>query len=71
MMSDKPWNRCEVCGRFISYDDIEDDKAIHRMITPDSDMSCEEFETLCSKHYKPMSKLPAKNKSLQMARRGA
>ena len=41
--------KCDVCGRFISYQDLEDGKAKHVMITPDSDVSYESFETLCGK----------------------
>lgn len=42
--------KCDVCGRFIAYNDLHNGKAIHRMITPDSDISFEEFETLCPEH---------------------
>lgn len=38
---------CDECGRFISWDHIEDKTATHVMITPDSDVSSEKFETLC------------------------
>ena len=44
------WNKCDVCGRFIPYSDIENGTAVHRMITPDSDVSYESFETLCAEH---------------------
>lgn len=44
------WNKCDVCGRFIPYSDIETGRASHRMITPDSDVSYESFETLCAEH---------------------
>ncbi len=44
--------KCDICGRFISYTDLENNKAIHRMITPDSVVSEENFETLCRDHYK-------------------
>ena len=47
------WNKCQECGRLISYSDIETGKAINRMITPDSDVSYESWETLCRDHYKP------------------
>lgn len=42
--------RCDVCGVFISLKDLIEDKAIHTMITPDSDLSSETWETLCKKH---------------------
>lgn len=45
------WNRCDVCGRFISYADIAYGKAIRRLVTPDSYFSVEEYETLCEKHH--------------------
>ena len=47
-----PWNnwaRCDVCGRFIPLDDFPD-KATRRLVTPDSDRSSEEWETLCKEH---------------------
>ena len=42
--------KCDVCGKFISFFDLDTGKAIHRMITPDSDISIESFETLCPEH---------------------
>lgn len=45
--------RCDQCGRFISYKDIESGKAIWRMILPDSEFSKETWEGLCPEHYKP------------------
>ena len=47
------WNKCDVCGRIISYADLESGKAIHNMKTPDSDVSLETWETLCRDHYQP------------------
>ena len=44
------WNKCDVCGRFIPYRDIENGTAVHRMVTPESDVSYETFETLCADH---------------------
>ena len=44
------WNKCDVCGRIISYDDFDSGKACRRMITPDSAVSVEEWETLCRNH---------------------
>lgn len=37
--------KCDVCGRFISYEDVIKKLAIHYMVTPDSDWSSEEWET--------------------------
>lgn len=42
--------KCDECGRFIAYKDIEDGVAIHHPITPDSDYTNEYFETLCKLH---------------------
>jgi hypothetical protein len=39
------FNKCDVCGRFTSYDNL-----YRRLITPDSDYSREEWETLCRQH---------------------
>lgn len=49
----KPWNKCQECGRFIPYADFDSGKALNRMVTPDSDVSEEEWEILCRDHYKP------------------
>jgi hypothetical protein len=45
--------KCQVCGRFISFDDIESGNARHIMVKPDSHVSYEEWETLCPKHITP------------------
>lgn len=44
--------RCDTCGKFIAYKDIESGKASHKMITPDSEFTPEEFETLCPDCYR-------------------
>lgn len=44
------WNRCEVCGQFISDSDFSAGKASNIMILPESLTTVETFETLCSKH---------------------
>ena len=41
--------KCQRCGKFIKHVDIESGKATMRMITPDSEVSYETFETLCAK----------------------
>lgn len=46
------WNKCDVCGRIIPYKDLESGKAKHEMITPDSAVSEETFESLCRAHNK-------------------
>jgi hypothetical protein len=43
------WNRCDICGRFIAYKDF-DHGAVRTLLTPDSDRSREEWETLCRIH---------------------
>ncbi len=45
----EPWNRCDVCGRFIAIRAFELG-AVRRCVTPDSDRSSEEWETLCIEH---------------------
>ena len=42
--------KCDFCGKFIPYSDLEAGRAIRRFITPDSDRSREEYETLCRDH---------------------
>lgn len=44
------WAKCDVCGRFISEDDLINGLAKRIMITPDSDISYESWETLCKVH---------------------
>lgn len=43
------WNRCDICGKFIAYNDF-DKGALRRLDTPDSAYSSETYETLCVKH---------------------
>ena len=42
------WNRCDNCGKFIAYADFGNGAA-RRLVTPDSEFSREEYETLCKK----------------------
>lgn len=42
---DDLWNRCDVCGKFVSPNNFIHGKATRRLITPDSELSREEFET--------------------------
>ena len=44
------WNRCDICGEFIAMKQFDIGKAIRRMLTPDSEYTGEEYETLCPKH---------------------
>ena len=48
------WNKCDVCGQFISLKDFESGDATRQLLTPDSDYSYEEYETLCRKHTKEL-----------------
>jgi hypothetical protein len=48
-MSD-PWNRCDVCGKFIALEDFADGKATNTLLEPDSELGKETWETLCAKH---------------------
>ena len=56
MSSRDVWNRCDICGQFISIKDFESGLAIRQLLTPDSDYSSEEYETLCYKHSIDLSK---------------
>lgn len=40
--------KCDICGRFVSYADLESGAATRKMVTPDSYLSSESYETLCS-----------------------
>lgn len=41
--------KCSFCGRFVSYKDLEEEIALHYLLTPDSLFTQEEFETMCEK----------------------
>jgi len=32
-MTDRSWSKCQVCGKFISYDDLAEGKAKHEYYT--------------------------------------
>ena len=44
------WNKCDVCGRFVSFVDLDSGNATRILVLPDSDYSTETYETLCQKH---------------------
>ncbi len=44
------WNKCDICGRFISFKDFKSGRALRMMISPDSEFSSEDYETLCFAH---------------------
>lgn len=47
---EKPWNRCDVCGRFIPLSDFESGNAHRYLETPDAEGFVECYGTLCRKH---------------------
>lgn len=56
-MTEEPWNRCDVCGRFIAIEDFcrKPFPAIRRLIYPDSEYTRETWETLCRGHASQQS----------------
>jgi hypothetical protein len=44
---EKPWNRCDGCGRFIARWQFEIGAARRWLVTPDSQFSRETFRTAC------------------------
>ena len=42
--------RCDACGRYISYCDLDRGLATIHLIYPDSAYTVETFETLCKEH---------------------
>ncbi len=51
---DYPPLRCDVCGQFISLDDMTEGFAYRRLVYPDSHFTTEQYETLCSRHMERM-----------------
>ena len=41
--------KCDECGKFVAYADLESGAALHTMHMPDSEFSAETWETLCAK----------------------
>ena len=39
--------KCDACGRFIAWRDVESGKARHEMITPSAYMTWETWDDLC------------------------
>jgi hypothetical protein len=37
--------KCDICGRFVSYDDLDSGVAVRTLDTPDSDYSTETYDT--------------------------
>jgi len=48
MSSKEVWNKCDECGKFISYKDFGKG-ATRKLASVDSDFSREAYETLCKK----------------------
>jgi len=44
------WNKCDECGKIISFDDFAKGVASTKLVTPQSDLSEETYETLCKDH---------------------
>ena len=43
------WRKCDWCGRFVSYENLQSGESYHVMVTPDSHYSSETWETCCKK----------------------
>lgn len=43
---------CDNCGKFISYEHLMSSEAKHSLVTPDSDLTKETWESLCPKCFK-------------------
>lgn len=41
--------KCDDCGKFVAYADLDSGKARHTLVTPDSDYSAETFDTTCAR----------------------
>lgn len=39
--------KCDICGHFISFEDLDNGHAIHSMIFSDSHCSYETWQTVC------------------------
>jgi hypothetical protein len=49
-MKELPWNRCDICGQYIAIIYFRDNLAYRGLVTPDSEFTCEEYETFCPRH---------------------
>lgn len=47
--------RCDICGRFVAYADLEAGTARITEVTPDSEYTREEWLTECSRCHLPMT----------------
>ena len=44
--------KCDTCGKFISYKDLEAGKACHELLWPDNHFAGETYSSECRKCYK-------------------
>jgi len=58
-MTQQTWNKCDECGKFISYESFLDGTATRVLVTPESLCTHETWSTLCSIHSSPTKKLPS------------
>lgn len=56
MKRERPWNRCDCCGRFIGMEDFRRG-AVRYMSRPDTAFTAETYVTLCARHGREWSRL--------------
>jgi hypothetical protein len=44
---ERPWNRCDNCGKLVAFVEFWGGKAARLLATPDSDYSVETYCTIC------------------------
>jgi|GEM_PF-5797040 len=49
-MKEEAWNRCDICGKFFGFKDLESGAARIWQITPDTEWTYERWGKLCAKH---------------------
>jgi len=47
MAKQKPWNRCDVCGKFIAHREFEIGMATRQLVSEDTAFSGERYGTIC------------------------
>lgn len=45
--------KCDECGKFVSFKDLEEEVALRSLLTPSSHFTEEMYETLCRRCYTP------------------
>ena len=48
-MKTEPWNKCDVCGKYIAYADFIRGKALRVFTAPNSQFTEESYTTMCPK----------------------